>query len=104
MKFDDEINLHVVRGGICVHDDMDTHYLKLSFQRYDCPSIINLLRMISVWLIDTQNAVWSVTMGNNHLGKIIVKDGECSFELESELEIWQMDTTKKVTCFLDKIL
>lgn len=101
-RFDQEITLHVVRGGVCNFDDMDDHYLKLSFKRYDCPEMVNFLRMLDIWLVETNNVSWKISIGNIVLGKIIIKNGIHSYQIETNMELWQLDTSKKVTCFIDE--
>ena len=102
IKFDEEITLRIVRGGICQLDDLDDHYLKLTFPRYDCPTIPNLLRMIDIWLIETHNASWTIAIGHEQIGRIIIHNSVHSYEVLTHLEIWQFDVSKKITCFIDK--
>jgi|SRR5574344_549612 hypothetical protein len=95
----DDVTVHIVRGGICMGDNIDEHSLTMSFKRYDCPSVLNLIKMIDLWLIDADNITWEISIGGQALGNIIIDHGVHTYLVLTSLSLTKFDLSKKITCF-----
>lgn len=101
-NYDDDLTVRVVRGGICMGDDVDEHSLVMTFKRYDCPSVLSLIRMIDIWLIETDNVVWNISLGHQQLGNIAIDNGVHSYLVVATVPLWSLDLSKKITCFINR--
>ncbi len=100
---DEQIAIKIARGGICMIDDIETHQFDIIFSRVDCPSMVDFLRMIDIWLPMVQEGKWTITNGAVTLGQILIKNGNHQVQVLTAQNLWQCDLTRKVNCTYNQL-
>lgn len=94
----DDINIKIIRNGICMGDDIYEHLLILSLKQYDSIDIESLIQIIDLWLIKLEEVIWTISLGKKVLGTIEIRNGTHTIRVYVQKPLCQLDFSIPVYC------
>ncbi len=97
-KMMDDITITVRRDAVCMGDDVFEHKFSITYKRYDAINMMTLLKIIDMWLVKIDYAVWTVSLGSEVLGTIEIVAGEHKINVCKDEPLRKLDFSKDVIC------